>query len=214
MPSIQMYLESEDTDILLNMLNNDNEIAFISPLEPKKWIAVMNIDKLGIVNVLWHIPYKNLPLVKDYPNKPSIIVDPWSGWEEVHNNINGIPYFGNCTGIIHLNIFVNRFFIDAQNNNQPVDVILISYFSWLGNYFRAIGNPALKETELWWKNLRKKIDKISQKVVLTHEENKSSGYKKTVIYAFPNAVKAIENGKKILNQPFSNIPIQTYKNKL
>ena len=159
---------------------------------------------------LWHTPYENLPLVKEYPNEPDIIKNPWNGWTELRNHKNANPYFGTgCPGIIELSVILNRYYINQAN--KQVDVILISSFGWIGNYYRELGRPALKETEIWWKNLRKKIDKASQKITICHPDNLTSGQKKTTIYAFPHALKAIENGKEVLNQPWSFMPVMTYE---
>jgi len=147
--------------------------------------------------------------VNDYPKEPNIIENPWKGWEELRQHRNSIPYFGTgCPGVINLDINVNRFYINEAN--KPVDVILISDFGWIGNHYRELGRPALKETEIWWRNLRKKIEKVSQKITIGNPENITSGRKKTIIYAFPQALKAIENGKEILNQPWPNVPQMTY----
>lgn len=192
MSEIQMYLEPEDVNILLNWLNEDEEIAFFKSIGPKQWCAVNKVESLEVINVLWHTRYQNLPLFKGVNEKKEIIGDPWSGWTEVITSPTG-PYFGNCPGIIHLGILVNRYILNE--NKEQVDVILISGFNWIGNYFRSIGNPALKETENWWKTLRKKVTKISKKFSL--EGNWS-------VYAFPDALKSIETGKKILNVPYAN----------
>ncbi len=198
MSFIQMYLEPEDADILLSWLNDDEHIAFIKSNGPKKWIAVKTLDKLKTRNTLWHIPYSNLPLQKPYPEEPGIIFNPWNGWEEMHENKSKVPYFGTgCPGIIELDVLIDRFYIDEDR--KPVDVILKSSFGWIGNYFRIIGRPALKETEIWWKRMRQRINKISKKITI-HYDNKGGGYKQLDIYAFPAAAKAIENGKVALDQ--------------
>jgi hypothetical protein len=199
-----MYLEPSDAEIILDWLNNDDEIAFFVSKGPKKWKAVKTIDKLKTYNLFWHTPYQNLPLIRGNNEKPGVIENPWLGWEEVRNSRDDIPYFNDCPGTIKFNLLINRFYIDE--NNKPVDAILISSFGWIGNYYKVLGKPALEETEKWWKNLRKRINKFSQKIVLTWENNR-----KTDIYAFPNALKAIENGKRALNQPYTESPKKTYE---
>ncbi len=182
MPWLPMYLDKEDLFTIIDLLNNDPDIAFIvqNGLNKKrKWIAKYKMEDIQIKRYcLWHIPSGPLPLITPRIDDDEIIINPFQGWEErIGGSDRSNPHFGGGpVGIIWLN---NR------TNNH--DKIGLSSFEWIGNYFKIIGSPAHESTEIWWKNLRRKISKISKKI----GRNDSL---KPEIFCLEHAFKKIENG--------------------
>lgn len=190
MPWLPLYLAKEDLKTLITLLNNDPEIAFIVNNgfnKKNKWIAINNIENDNFKKFcLWHIPSGPLPLLLEGSEKVELIKNPFEGWEEKRTGANSTyPYFGaGHVGIIHFN---NR--TNLKNNS-----IGISSFEWIGNHYRIIGFPSDKSTEIWWKNLRKKIAKLSTKIGRTDEA-------KPEVFCFSNAHKKIKDGMQRSDNP-------------
>jgi hypothetical protein len=68
--------------------------------------------------------------------------------------------------------------------------IYISHFGWIGNYYSIIGNKANPLTENFWVRMRKEIKKMSTQIPRENDH-----IRKKEVYAFPNALKEIQNGK-------------------
>jgi hypothetical protein len=182
MPWLPMYLDKEDLRTIIELLNIDPEIAFIKyngKNKLRKWIAVEKIQDYDLERYcLWHIPSGPLPLKVYRKDVDEFITNPFEGWEErTSSGNNCCPYFGaGHVGIIWLN-----------NRTGDSNKIGLSSFEWIGNYFRLTGSPAHESTEVWWKNLRKRISKISKKI-----GRDDSG--KPEIFCLEHALKKIESG--------------------
>lgn len=191
MPWLPIYADNNDMENLIKMLNQDTEIAFIIYDEKGKsrsrWKAVPEIKEFNKDRIcIWHIPSGNLPLCTEDIHKNEEIKDPWSGWEEKRTgNLESVPFFG--TGSVSVIWLNNR-------TNKKENTIGLSSFEWIGNHYSMIGNKAHKSTELWWKNLRKKIGKISLKI--GRDETM-----KPEIYCFAGAKEKIENGMQRETNP-------------
>ena len=184
---LPMYLDKEDLVTVIELLNNDPEVAFIIQNgfnKRRKWIAVEKLYNYDLERYcIWHIPSGPLPLLvklallNEGEENNQIVTHPFEGWEEKQTGGNKCdPYFGpGHVGIIWLN---NR----TDNPNK----IGLSSFEWIGNYFRIIGSPAHESTEIWWKRLRKKINKMSKKI--GRDDNS-----KPEIFCLENALMKIEN---------------------
>src|SRR5690348_9216277 len=94
MPSIPMYLDDADVDLLVGWLNADPQIAFIVPQDDAQggvaWKAVARVERLPDgPHILWHVPSGPLHYPDHlYPTdglifgmeKGPVIADPWAGW--------------------------------------------------------------------------------------------------------------------------------------
>jgi hypothetical protein len=95
MPWLPIYADSIDFEEILGWLNASEELAFIVPNGPGRWIAVPTTEAIQKSRIcLWHIPSGPLPLLHPHPSKKiDPISDPWAGWEELRVGADN-PYFG------------------------------------------------------------------------------------------------------------------------
>jgi len=73
----------------------------------------------------------------------------------------------------------------------------MSSFEWIGNHYSLIGSPATKATELWWKSLRRRIQRIAKKVPRQSLSSRSP----PEILAYPAALAALEEGQRFDANP-------------
>ena len=175
-------MNKQDEMELLNLLNSEEQIAFLISDGQKRWKAVKSISEFPNDNItLWHIESGNLPLLTK-SGKDEWIENPWNGWTEKRTGSNPKnPYFGpGWPGVIHLNI-----------NTDYDDEIGISSFEWIGNHYSIIGISASDSTKKFWSRLKRKIAKISTKLPRADFEGA-----KNEIYTFKNALLEIRNGKE------------------
>lgn len=172
--------------MLLSLLNDDPEAAFIIADGPGKWKAVETIDAFRDRRCLiWHVPSGPLPLLAAvFGDRDSEVADPWAGWTERRAGaIPSIPYFGpDHTG--HVRLTIKNF---AGGNESRIG---LSSIEWIGNHYARIGSPADPSTERWWKRLRAALGRISKKV----PRGGSFGDSKPEIYALPDAFRAFAKG--------------------
>ena len=161
MPWLPIYADKQDIEIIIDILNADNDIAFIirddSDSSKLRWKAVAQINDTSSERLcIWHIPSGPLPLYKK-TNFFSLINDPWCGWDDLWADRVSpkTPYFGiGHVGVVWLN----------NHTLKDNDKLAISSFEWIGNHYSVIGNKAHPSTETWWKKLRGKIAKLSVKI--------------------------------------------------
>ena len=106
MPWLPMYVNKGDSNLLLTLLNEDRDIAFIVTNGNKKWKAIETIERLEDGRYcIWHVPSGPLPLVGSF-RKKAHVKDPWAGWKEKRTGADPTqPFFGaGNTGIIWLNL--------------------------------------------------------------------------------------------------------------
>ena len=193
MPWIPMYLADSDADRVLAMLNADEEVAFLVADGPKRWKAIASLptpptdSRIG----MWHIPSGPLPLLAADKQRNGQIHDPFSGWNELRTGADPTtPYFGaGHPGIIWLNACLS-----PKERNSAGGM---SSFEWIGNRYSLVGNPAKKTTELWWKFLRRRIQKISKKV----PRGGLSSALPPEIFAYPAALALLEEGQQFDANP-------------
>ena len=156
MPSLSLYLDPSDAQLVAEHLTEDEEIAEIVSDGDRRWIARCGVEAVSDGrHCLWHVPSGPLPLVMQRGVENPVVPDPWQGWAEVRAGANpAVPYFGpGHPGIIWWNERVQR-----KGNEEGIG---FSSFEWIGNRYRILGNPADKVTEQWWQRLRRWIAKTS-----------------------------------------------------
>lgn len=199
MAYIAMYLLQNDVEQLNELLNAEEEIAFIVSNGPKSWIArkehhiaadigTQKWGKRGQENVLlpgfaeyylWHVPSGPLPLIQDGITGETI-ADPWQGWTELRTGANArMPFFGaGHPGAIHLTIKL------AVNGE-----IGLSSFGWIGNHYKIIGKGALESTEKFWSKLKRTVKKSATQI--PRADNPAL---KKEVFAFAQAYNQIQSG--------------------
>jgi hypothetical protein len=186
MPAFAVYINFHDLDIIMGWLNNDIDISFIVSDGSHKWRAVETIDKWkNRIYCLWHRD-SGLPLIRK--DKSSIAVpDPWAGWtEEVTGANSHMPYFGpGYPGIYWL-------YVRCTSTKRPEN-IGISYFEWIGNYFKKAGCEAPQIAQKWWNHLRGWVKKNAIQIPVEGEWDDRSAKEK--VWAFPGALKEIQSGR-------------------
>jgi hypothetical protein len=203
MPWLPMYLTDPDVTLLCKWLNDDPEIAYLVPVDitehDHRWKATRELAFLpdGTYS-LWHVPSGPLPLLGRTEHEPNaVITHPWQGWTERRPGTHpSIPFFGSHPGIIEL--VIHRHGISFQGRGTtpfvalPRDptVIGMSCFGWIGNRYRAIGSPAAKATEQWWRRLRRWIMNHTVRV----PRSDTGHTPPNEIFAFPAAYAAIQHG--------------------
>jgi len=190
MPWLPMYVNKDDASLLLTLLNEDTDIAYIISNGKKKWRVIETIENLEDGRYcIWHVSSGPLPLVGGF-RKDTYVKNPWSGWKEKKTGADPTqPYFGSGhPSIIWLNLF-------THSTREP-NKIGLSSFEWIGNHYKSIGRPAPDITKKWWRILRKSIAKVSIKLSRVDDQKL-----KNEIYTFPNAAEEIKNGKERAENP-------------
>jgi hypothetical protein len=186
MPWIPMYLAADDAAGVLEMLNADDEAAFLVKDSPNRWKAILSVPTLADGRIgIWHIPSGPLPLLAaDKQQGDGQVHGPFSGWSELRVGADPTtPYFGaGHPGVIWLNLHVSP--------SERHSVGGMSSFEWIGNHYRIIGSPAAKTTELWWKSLRRRIQKVANTV-----PRQSLSGQSPEIFAYPAALALLEKGQ-------------------
>lgn len=184
MPWLPMYVNQEDSRLLLTLLNEDTDIAYVVSNGKKKWKAIKSIQSIHDGRYcLWHIPSGPPPLMGGLL-KEGWVKDPWAGWKEKRTGADPTqPYFGSGhPGIIWLNLI-------TRSIREP-EKIGLSSFEWIGNHYKSIGRPASDVTKEWWKQLRKSIAKVAVKLPREDGVNLENE-----IFTFPDTAREIANGR-------------------
>ena len=193
MPAILLYLNKEDVRGVIDWLNAEEVIAPIVSDGPKRWKAVNKIEGYEDSNYcLWHSESGPLPLLRVSPSwlkwdlPDGKIKDPWKGWEEKRSGADPtVPYFGpGCTGVY--------WFEAITSHPSDPECIGMSSFSWIGNWYKIIGNEAPPVTKKWWERMRRWIKKKSVKIP---REGPLDG-EFPEIWVFPSALEEIKQGRK------------------
>jgi hypothetical protein len=181
-----MYLAQDDVQGVLDLLNDDPEIAFVVSNGPGEWVAKSEVVTLSLSRTgLWHVPSGPLPLLRPKPDTHTDpLSDPWSGWiERLQGADPSTPYFGpGHPGIFWLNLHPEGW--------EEGSFCGLSSFEWIGNHYTALGSRAAPETERWWRRLRQRIAKRTRRVP---RKSLSSG-EVPEIFAFDAAYCRLEAG--------------------
>jgi hypothetical protein len=193
MPWLPLYLFDDDPDVLLAMLNDDPEAAFIVSGGIGRWKAVETLPTLaGKRHAIWHVPSGPLPLLAAVHGDPdSEITDPWRGWTERRASADPTtPYFGaGHPGIFWLNL-KNQ----SQSNERTIG---LSSFEWIGHRYAMLGQVVQPSTDKWWKKLSRSVRRSASKL----PRGGPNGAFKPEIYALPGAVRAFAEGKEADDNP-------------
>lgn len=193
MPWLPLYLFGDDPEVLLAMLNDDPEVAFIVADGVGRWKAVDTLPVLAETrHAIWHVASGPLPLLAAINGGPdSEVADPWRGWTERRAGADPTtPYFGaGHPGIFWLNL---------KNHAQAAErTIGLSSFEWIGHRYAKIGKGVEPSTDKWWKRLAATIRRSSAKV----PRGGPKGTFNPEIYALPGAVRAFAEGKDADDNP-------------
>lgn len=209
MPWLRMYLVDEDVAPLCRMLDEDPDVALVRPDGPGRWKAHRRVPKLRDgQHALWHVPSGPIKLEPTAEGAmPKQIVNPFAGWREIVKPAErGVPWFGpGPTGIIWLTVRrkagpATRTFsaMTARPWTAPAnEVIGLSTFGWIGNYYSIIGHPAAESTAKWWKSLGRRVAKVAVRVP---SSGPLSGRTRDV-WAFPAALAEIRQGRRRADNP-------------
>lgn len=187
-----MYLFGTDVSALLDHLDGDPEVAWLVPQGPNLWTARLQHPGVAADRwCLWHIPSGPLPFFRPKHGQVDWIEDPWSGWENPTTGTDNLPRFGSHHGVYWLNLRTD------PARQRAGSLIGLSSFEWIGNRYRVIGEPATRATENHWTLLRKWVSKTARRIPRTGPLEGP----KPEIYAFPEALAAIEAGTQRASNP-------------
>lgn len=194
MPWLPLYLFDDDQDVILAMLNDDPEAAFIVSDGIGRWKAVATLPDLESPkrHAIWHVPSGPLPLLAAVHGNPDAeVTDPWQGWTERRAGADAsTPYFGaGHPGIFWLNL--------RNELRGSTRKIGLSSFEWIGHRYAKIGKVVEPSTDKWWKRLTRTIRRSGSKV----PRGGPNGPYAPEIYAMPAAVRAFAEGKEADGNP-------------
>jgi hypothetical protein len=193
---LPMYLVQEDVDLLTQMLNQEHQLMFLTTVGRNKWKAVKHHDftqelqRWGSTGCnLWHIPTDLLNLLQPL-QIPQQVHEPFSGIYLIHCQQDGsellieaddsasLSEINLSTGVIRLSIRLPQ-----QGKIEKSD------FQWAGNHYKETGSPTHPDTVVFWRRLKRLVRKIAVPLSIYF------GGDKQIIYTFPNAYRAIQNGQ-------------------
>jgi hypothetical protein len=182
---LPIYATPTDFEEVFEYLNNDKEIAFIVANGTSSWIAHETAEfNDHSWYCLWHLPSGPLPLEKEVGTTPGTIHDPWAGWTEIRTGGRADrPWFGDSPKTIWLEAHTN--------SRQTEGAIAMSEFSWIGNYWRPVGQSADPSTEKYWNRLCRYLKKDSCRIPRSGPLDGP----KAQIWALREALQQIRDGR-------------------
>jgi hypothetical protein len=195
--NILAYITKRDAEIIRQWLNLEPCIVWIVKREQTDheytWQALDVLPEIQPqAYSLWHRQSGELNIPSgsvDVPDK--IVADPYAGWTQRLDTLDATtPWFGrNLPGPYHF-----RF---AEMGKEAPGSIARSDFSWLGDYFRPIGQGASVETRAWWRRLGRFVRKNSTAIPWPFPQ----GVGRSVAFAFPDAYSEIRRGRRVDANP-------------
>jgi hypothetical protein len=187
-----IYATKNDVDAVRKWINDEPDIAWIVKVAEREnichWKAVSAVDTLQEQTyALWHIKSGSLNITSGDRNIPDAIVsDPFAGWFQTMQRAGATsPWFGG-------NLPGPYFFSFAESGREAPESLARSGFSWLEDRYKPIGKPAHPDAKLWWKKLRRFLNKSSNQVPWASATNR----KRTIMaYVFPEAQLQIDQGR-------------------
>ena len=193
MGEIILYLADDDVVEIVDWLNKEPNLAWIRKTgqdgHSYAWKAVDYINEIRPSSyALWKTDAGPLYLPSGSFAPATEINDPYFGWIQhlTPENDHGsdTPWFG----VRRPQTFTFHF---RESGKRDPDHLARSGFTWVGNYFRPIGNPAQPESERFWNRLRAFIKKSSTGIPWPYTPEGG----RTDAYAFPKAMQQIEDGR-------------------
>ena len=194
MPAICAFVDHDDIPVLVERFNADPTIAYLVPNGAGRWIARRTVDNIAPGRrLLWHTTAGPLPLIdSDGRDRGSVIEDPWSGWRE--QRVGGhpdLPWLGDPPNIFQLFLWPRGTPYRGPNASRPgSNFVGESHFSWIGNHYASLGRCAHQDSERWWRQLRRWLERIS--VTVTYAPVRGSRPQR--VLALPAAWRALEAG--------------------
>lgn len=160
MPVISIYGAESDASLILDLLNQDENIAFFvkdgSEGDKSRWKAVSEISELPSRLHIWFVSNDRLPLLWYEYHYLAFVDDPWQGWLEVMSVYDNLtPYWGPCS--------FPSIFVLHNNYSIEKDCIRLSTVEWIIDK-GAVGEEAEKEIRTWWRGFERRLNKLSVKV--------------------------------------------------
>ena len=143
---------------LLQRLNDDDEIAFVTHEGKGRWKAVSSVECLPAgKSLLWHAPSGVLLL--RMPNSQehgrAAIQDPFGGWWDPEDEAYAEGDACNYPGVIVMEI----------RSHQELDASLVlASFSWIGGAFSVSGRRPDPSTTRWWRRFARWHEREAQKL--------------------------------------------------
>lgn len=187
-----IYATKKDADAIRMWINDEPDIAWIVKVaehdEAYHWKAVSSIDVLQEqIYALWHIRSGSLNIPSGDQNiSDAIVTDPFAGWlQPMHEKGASSPWFGdNLPGP-----YTFRF---AESGREAPGSLGRSGFFWAEDRYKPIGKSAHPDAKIWWKKLRRFLDKSAVQVPWASATNRK---RTAMAYVFPEAQLQIDLGR-------------------
>jgi hypothetical protein len=188
---LALFVDEEDSAVLLRWLSAEPQVAFLLADGPGRWKAVKSVERLADGHYcLWHISGAPLPLLRN-DGTEAPLPDPWQGWREERPGADRTaPYFGDHPSIFRLDLRARHRPYSAEERTTlsvqdgrligEKDCLWLSDFQWDGNHF----GPAPRQTQRWWQRLKRWMSRSTTKLTTNH----------TSFWAFPSARKKLLGG--------------------
>lgn len=187
-----IYATKHDADAIRTWINDEPNIAWIVKVAEQDytchWKAVGAIEALEEQTyALWHIRSGSLNIPSGDRNIPdAIVADPFAGWFQTMQHSGGTsPWFGS-------NLPGPYSFTFAESGREAPGSLARSGFHWLEDRYKSIGKPAHPEAKLWWKKLRRFLEKSAIQVPWASVTNRK---RIIMAYVFPEAKRQIDQGR-------------------
>lgn len=186
-----LYLTRLDAMKLVEWINLNEDVAWIL-LESKKdlrytWVAKDQLDDLESRNyAIWHKSDSpiEIPTGKKFFSTKKVR-NPYKAFSQVlSSSQETTPWFGGYSPGLYKFSF-------KEAGLEQVNSLGRSDFSWPGNHFKLIGQPASPEQNKWWGDLQKFIKKNSVAIPWPYPE----GIGRSKAYAFQEAYSQIIEGR-------------------
>ncbi|MBB4228505.1 hypothetical protein [Rhizobium mongolense] len=187
-----IYATKHDADVIRKWINDEPDIAWIVKVAEQDqtchWKAISAIEALEEQTyALWHTRSGPLNIPSCDRNVPdAIVADPFAGWSQTmqHSGATSPWFGGNLPGPYS--------FTFAESGREAPGSLARSGFYWLEDRYKSVGKPANPEAKLWWKKLRRFLEKSTTQVPWANVTNR----KRTIIaYVFPEAKIQIDQGR-------------------
>ena len=184
-------MTKSDTKLILDWINSEKNIAWIIKESQYNnvyhWKAVNEINEIEPMEYcLWHTASGRLRIPSGSNDiEDKYVTEPFNGWEQtLKTNNEEVPWFGSAAP----ETFGFHF---RENGKESENSLGRSGFTWIGNYFSAIGTVAPVDSKKWWGRLRRHIKKTT--IGIPWPGDIGSG--KVGAYAFPEAYKLLSEGR-------------------